>query len=86
MFAEHISNLSIFCCNQFVSDMRSFEHINHHLKIMHFSVKKHTILHFPTNGHIRDAPVCEDYYADYFSKVVVILLKKNLIILSFTKF
>ena len=25
---------------------------------MHFSVKN-TTLHFPTNGHIRDAPVCE---------------------------
>ena len=51
------SNLSIFGRNQFVTDMRSFEHTNHHLKIMHFSVKCN-ILHSPTNGISRDHPVC----------------------------
>ena len=31
---------------------------NHHLKIMHFSVTNN-VLHFPTNGHTRDHPVCD---------------------------
>ena len=36
--------------------MRSSRYNNHHLKIMHFSVKT-IYLHFPTNGHKLDHPV-----------------------------
>ena len=39
MFEEHIFNLSLFCCNPFVTNTRSSGHNNYNLKIMHFSVK-----------------------------------------------
>ena len=38
--------------------MRGFGHKNHHLKIVHISVKTH-ILYVSTNGHARGHPVCD---------------------------
>ena len=53
VFEEHIFNLSVFGCSPFATDMRSFGHTNHHLKIMHVSVNTPTIFFIfrPTLGH-----------------------------------
>ena len=43
---------------------------NHHLKIMHFSVKN-IFCFFPMNGHARDYPVCELHLNLYIESVEI---------------